>query len=97
MFKNKKGKGLEERIKEANKLKDFQGSEGIIQNNPYMIGLYNGMELALSVVEDREPKLINNIVGGEGGEEKIENIEYDGECESDAVELQRTISGIVKG
>lgn len=95
MFQGKKDKELRERIDEANKLKDFQGSEGVIQNNPYMIGLYNGMELALSVVEDRKPKLINMF----SGEEIVQGDSEEGldDCESDNVELSRTISGYVKG
>lgn len=94
MFKNKKDKELRERIEDANKLKDFQGSEGVIQNNPYMIGLYNGMELALSIVENREPKLINIVSGEEMQQGDNEEVL---DCESDNVELLRTISGYVKG
>lgn len=94
VFKNKKDKELRERIEDANKLKDFQGSEGVIQNNPYMIGLYNGMELALSIVENREPKLINIVSGEEMQQGDNEEVL---DCESDNVELLRTISGYVKG
>lgn len=95
VFKNKKDKELIDRIEDANKLKDFQGSEGVIQNNPYMIGLYNGMELALSIVENRDPKLIN-IVSGEEMQQGDSEEGLD-DCESDNVELSRTISGYVKG
>lgn len=94
MFKNKKDKELMDRIEDANKLKDFQGSEGVIQNNPYMIGLYNGMELALSIVEDRDPKLINIVSGEEISQGDSEEVL---DCESDKNELARTISGYVKG
>lgn len=33
-----------------------QGQNGNWNNDPYMHGLYNGLECALSIVESREPK-----------------------------------------
>jgi len=36
--------------------RDLQGQDGIWNMDPYMLGLYNGLELALSSVEDREPE-----------------------------------------
>ncbi len=41
-----------------NQLKDvirIQGSDGNWNYDQYMLGLYNGMELMLSIVEEREP------------------------------------------
>ena len=32
-----------------------QGSDGNWNADPYMHGMYNGMELALALLEDREP------------------------------------------
>lgn len=36
-------------------LREIQGSDGNWNYDPYMQGLYNGIELSLSVIEDREP------------------------------------------
>lgn len=33
----------------------IQASPGNIDQGPYMVGFYNGMELALSIFEKREP------------------------------------------
>lgn len=33
-----------------------QGYDGNWNYDPYMMGLYNGLELALSIVENREPE-----------------------------------------
>ncbi len=33
----------------------IQGEDGNWNDTPYMLGLYNGMELALSIMENREP------------------------------------------
>lgn len=36
-------------------LVEVQGQHGTWNFSPYMLGMYNGMELMLAVVEDREP------------------------------------------
>lgn len=36
-------------------LREIQGSDRNWNYDPYMQGLYNGIELSLSVIEDREP------------------------------------------
>jgi hypothetical protein len=36
-------------------LRDLQGQTGTIDQGPYMVGLYNGLELAISIIEDRDP------------------------------------------
>jgi hypothetical protein len=41
-----------ETVKEMVKI---QGSDGNWNYDPYMLGLYNGLEFALSILEDREP------------------------------------------
>jgi hypothetical protein len=59
----------------ANKLKQLkevhavQGQPGTWDYDPYMQGMYNGLELALAIMEDREPQYrdlpvvpINNVV-----------------------------------
>ena len=42
-----------EKVKEALKI---QGSNGNWNCNPYMMGMYNGLEFAIAVFEDREPQ-----------------------------------------
>jgi len=34
----------------------IQGSDGNWDYSPYMLGLFNGLEFALAVLEDREPE-----------------------------------------
>ena len=40
-------------------LRDIQGRSGNWNYDPYMHGMFNGLELALSVAEDREPDFRN--------------------------------------
>jgi hypothetical protein len=43
----------------AKRIKDLhsiQGADGNWDFDPYMYGLYNGIEMCLSIVEDREPE-----------------------------------------
>lgn len=40
-------------------MKDIQGSKGNIDQGDYMVGLYNGLELAIATLEDREPEFVN--------------------------------------
>ncbi len=44
--------GLLDRMQEMVKI---QGGNGNWNYDPYMHGMYNGMELMLAIVEDREP------------------------------------------
>ena len=48
MFKTKR--------KQIKNLRDIQAQSVITGANDYTVGLYNGLELALSVLEDREPE-----------------------------------------
>jgi hypothetical protein len=45
-------------IEQINELRDLQGQKGNIDSgdNNYMVGLYNGLELASSIIEDRDPE-----------------------------------------
>lgn len=36
-------------------VKDIQGSKGNWDYDPYMHGMYNGIELAMAIMQDREP------------------------------------------
>ena len=44
---------LEKAIKTLRRLRDIQG-DSCNTNDTYMIGMYNGLEVALSVLEDRD-------------------------------------------
>lgn len=48
---------LNERLNKMNELLEIQGRLTEEDSSDYMIGLYNGMELMLSVIEDRKLKL----------------------------------------
>lgn len=45
----------EEKIMQLRNIRDIQGESGNWNYNPYMLGMYNGIELALATLEDREP------------------------------------------
>ena len=45
---------LEDKLKDANEMLLVQ--KGSYDYNPYMFGMYNGMEFMLSIFEEREPK-----------------------------------------
>jgi len=44
-----------EKLNRLKELRDKQGEKGTIDQGDYMIGLYNGLELAIAMIEDREP------------------------------------------
>jgi len=46
-------------IKQIRDLRDVQGRDGNWNYDPYMQGLYNGLEFALSIMEKREPQFRN--------------------------------------
>lgn len=46
---------LEAKVSDANELLAIQGEDGNWDYNDYMLGMYNGMELIVSVMEGREP------------------------------------------
>jgi hypothetical protein len=43
-------------IDDVRNMVDAQGQNGCWNFDPYMHGLYNGLEFALSILEKREPK-----------------------------------------
>lgn len=49
-------RGVESRIEELRNLVAIQGTDGNWNYDHYMRGMFNGMELALSVLEGREPQ-----------------------------------------
>ena len=46
---------LDARIKSLKDLVGIQGDDGNWNSDNYMLGLFNGMELALATIEGREP------------------------------------------
>ena len=46
----------EKYIADLKNLVDAQGQDGTWNSNQYMLGLFNGLEFALSIFESREPK-----------------------------------------
>lgn len=52
---NFKTNGLE-KAKKVYELLDIQATDGNWNYDPYMLGKYNGMELIISIIENRDPK-----------------------------------------
>jgi hypothetical protein len=48
-------KTIEEALKNLREVHEVQGRDGNWNHDNYMRGLYNGLELALAIIEDREP------------------------------------------
>ena len=46
-------------LKCSKEMLDIQGHNGNYNYDSYMLGIYNGMEYIVSLLEDREPKFIN--------------------------------------
>lgn len=42
-------------LQKLKEVHEIQGNSGNYDWSPYMLGLFNGLELALSIFEDREP------------------------------------------
>lgn len=47
---------FETKLYEAKNVTDIQGTSGNWDVDPYMQGMFNGMEMVLSIFEEREPK-----------------------------------------
>lgn len=45
---------MDKRIARLAEILDVQGNDPKTYSDPYMIGLYNGMELSLALIEDRD-------------------------------------------
>ena len=52
-------KQYEKSMEIANEMLELQGRDGNYNYDSYMLGLYNGMEYIISLLEVREPKFIN--------------------------------------
>ena len=46
---------MEKKLEQANELLKVQGTKGTLHYDNYMTGMYNGMEVIISLFEDREP------------------------------------------
>lgn len=47
---------MDDELKRLREVHEAQGQDGCWNANKYMEGLYNGLELALSIMENREPQ-----------------------------------------
>ena len=52
-------KQYEKSMRIANEMLELQGRNGNYNYDSYMLGLYNGMEYIISLLEVREPKFID--------------------------------------
>ena len=52
-------KQYEKSMRIANEMLELHGKKGNYDYDEYMLGLYNGMEYIVSLLEVREPKFIN--------------------------------------
>ena len=57
--KLKRLKQYEKSMRIANEMLELQGRDGNYNYDSYMLGLYNGMEYIVSLLEVREPKFID--------------------------------------
>lgn len=56
---NKQLEEWKQHLKCSKEMLDIQGQKGNYDYDEYMLGLYNGMEYIISLLEVREPKFIN--------------------------------------
>lgn len=59
------------RVRELKRVKDVQEQSLKAEHDDYMIGLYNGLELAVAIMENRKPVYLSCIKEPE----QIENVE----------------------
>lgn len=59
------------RIRELKRVKDAQEQSLKAKHDDYMIGLYNGLELAVAIMENRKPVYLSCVKEPE----QIENVE----------------------
>lgn len=59
------------RIRELKRVKNVQEQSLKAEHDDYMIGLYNGLELAVAIMENRKPAYLSCIKDPE----QVENIE----------------------
>lgn len=82
-------KTMRNKIDNIREIKRLQGQALETQGDNYMVGLYNGLEFALSILEDREPEFAYTV-----NDPEVKEMEQEQEEEQ---EIGRTItSGIRK-
>lgn len=64
-------KTLKNKIKEVRKIRDLQKQSLDMEKDDYMVGLYNGLEFSLAIMEGREPVFLSCV----NNHECIEEIE----------------------
>lgn len=82
---------LKERIQACSELTEIQRKEAqsVIDKYNYIVGMYNGMELLLSILENRTPNFCN--VNNNTNEQ--EKPEYEQNTTSEDYPSKRTING----
>ena len=51
----KENEKYKENVKAANRMLSIQGNDGTWNYDPYLHGMYNGMEFIISLIEERTP------------------------------------------
>lgn len=85
---------MEQRLGLCKNLLEIQGmnlmSMNGIEDSPYMMGMYNGMELMVSILEDRKPEFCSMCpMDSESGEMDKEEMEVE-------EKVGKTMSGKIK-
>lgn len=52
---------LRTKIKQIKQIRDLQKNTVDVMPDDYMIGLYNGLEMAVAILERREPEFLNCV------------------------------------
>lgn len=60
-----------ENLEAANRMLSIQGNDGTWDYDPYLHGMYNGMEFIISLVEERSP--IYREAPSSWGKDKLDN------------------------
>jgi hypothetical protein len=82
-------KDFQEKLDEIKNLVEMQGATGTWDATPYMQGMFNGMELLLSILEERDPEF-RMTVPKEGAEKKVnEQVEKLGESINKNIEAMQ--------
>src|SRR5690606_8536630 len=70
LYSEQDAKGWAGATEEIRNLRDIQGQKGTWNTDEYMRGLYNGLELALSVLEGDRVPVFKSAPGESGDEER---------------------------
>lgn len=71
---------LKSKTKEVKNIRDLQKQSLEKSTDDYMVGLYNGLEMATAILENREPEFLDLVKEPPviEGEEKIGRTEFSG-------------------